>query len=67
MKTSAAIGEIRKFHKFIKAFEHLEEVADELEGAENLIKERGQRLAEIEAHIETATGKVHGGNCNEVA
>lgn len=51
MNSKQAIGEIRKFHKFIKAFEYLEEVADELSRADQLIKERENRLSELAEEI----------------
>ena len=51
MNTKEAIGEVRKYARFIKAFEHLEAVAEALAQADNLIKERNDRADAVAALI----------------
>ncbi len=67
MKTSEAISEVRKFGRFVKAFKHLEEVADNLGAADNLIKERTTELLDIDARIERANATLLGAEQEQAA
>lgn len=58
MNTAAAIAEVRKFSRFIKAFEHLEAVADELSQAGQLVSERKGQLDACDAQIESRQQKL---------
>jgi len=50
-----AIAEVRKFSQFIRAFEHLAEVADTLADAEQLVLEAGHRKQQIDAQVDGRT------------
>lgn len=52
MNTNEAVGEVRKYARFIKAFEHLAEVADTLAKADNLVKEREEQAAKLQGLID---------------
>lgn len=54
MNTKQALGEVRKFARFIKAFEHIEAVADELAKADQLISEREKQLTDLSESIDQA-------------
>ena len=58
LTTAQAIAETRKFAQFIKAFKHISEIADALEQAEQLVKERETRLAGIDMQIEKSTAEL---------
>ncbi len=61
MTTKAAIAQVKRFEQFIKAFKHLDIVASELEGAENLVHEAELRRKKVEQAIkerETALAAV---------
>ena len=60
MNTQEAVGEVRKFARFIKAFEHISEVAEALASADNVLKERVDQLAAIDATISENQGHLDG-------
>ncbi len=52
MELVEAVNEARKFTRFVKAFEKLEETAETLRGAEQAVTERKAAVAALDAQIE---------------
>ena len=52
MTASKALAEVKKFSQFIKAFEHIQEVATFLAQAENLVTEADKRRQAIDSETE---------------
>ena len=52
IETRNASAEVKKFAQFIRAFEHIQEVAEFLSQAENLVGEADKRRQEIDSETE---------------
>ena len=60
MKTKQAIAEVRKWANTIKAFEKITEVADQLEQAEQILKESSRALIVMNEQVDLAGGTLEG-------
>ncbi len=55
MTSSQAISQVKRFSKFIRAFENLSETAEFLSQAENLVREADKRRHKIDSETQQAT------------